>query len=86
MLTQAATIIAGVRALALCSSCGTVYPRPRRAVRGDPAYWRGGEPVEPAGEEWRDLISVVVDRVWVEFDGSLTLEGPFAATSNIMAM
>lgn len=41
-----------------------------------------GEPAEPSDEEWRDLITSVVDRIWVEEDSSLTLEGAMSATSS----
>ena len=39
--------------------------------------------VEPTDEEWRELITGVVDKVWVENDGSLTLEGPFTSSAPI---
>jgi site-specific DNA recombinase len=37
-----------------------------------------GERVEPIPEEWRALIRNVVDKIWVEDDGTLSLEGPIA--------
>jgi len=40
-----------------------------------------GERLEPTPEQWRDLIHNVVDKVWIEDDGSLTLEGPLGVAS-----
>ena len=40
-----------------------------------------GDPVEPTDEEWRELITSVADKVWVEPDSTLTLEGPLSAMS-----
>jgi len=37
-----------------------------------------GEPVEPTDAEWREKVREVVERVVVEADGSVTLEGPFS--------
>src|SRR5207247_10003780 len=37
-----------------------------------------GEPVEPTDAEWRDKVREVVEKVVVEADGSVTLEGPFS--------
>jgi hypothetical protein len=44
-----------------------------------------GEPCEPTAEEWRHLTRAVVEKVWVEPDGTLTFEGPFAPSSVLMS-
>jgi hypothetical protein len=36
---------------------------------------RTTERVEPSNDEWRDLITGIIDRVWIEPDGGMTLEG-----------
>ncbi len=35
---------------------------------------------EPTEEAWRDLVNGVVERIWIEPDGSVTIEGPLTAT------
>ncbi len=38
-----------------------------------------GDPSEPTEEAWRGLVNGVVERVWIEPDGSVTLEGALPA-------
>jgi hypothetical protein len=44
---------------------------------------RTGEQVEPTDDEWRERIKAVVDKVVVEPDGAITLEGPFGSRAAV---
>jgi hypothetical protein len=43
---------------------------------------RTGEKVEPTEQEWKELIRAVVDRIWIEPDGSVTFEGPLVSRTS----